>query len=191
MMLQAKPRCNLKQEMSWIFEALFYYRLLIWLWMCRERAYALCRSSKMSAALWRICRHIIGRLAIRDYIYQVSARCPLSKLLRNLQAARIHPCDSGRERREETSTNDISSKRYVKNTLRIDSKQRLPCFSRYYGVNLEKKCILMTEFSGFFLSQMSWTKLSDLSYTNNIFGKTEHFLSNWVSSLKTSEVLQR
>jgi hypothetical protein len=28
--------------------------------------------------------------------------------------------------------------RYVKNTLRIDSKQRLPCFSRYYGVNVEE-----------------------------------------------------
>ena len=94
LMLQAKPRWNIKQEMSWIFEALFYYRLLIWLWMCCERAYALCRSSKMSAALWRICRHIIGRLAIRDYIYQGSARCPLLKLLRNLQVARIHPCDS-------------------------------------------------------------------------------------------------
>ena len=100
-----------------------------------ERAYTFCRFPKVSAALWRVCRHIIGRLAIRDYIYQVSARCPLSKVVRNLQLqAFFHVI----QRREETSTNDISSKRYVKNTLRIDSKQRLPCFSRYYGVNLEK-----------------------------------------------------
>ena len=89
----------------------------------------------MSAALWRICRHIIGRLTIRDYIYQGSAGvlcwncCVISKLI-----AFIHVIQG----REEISTNDISSKRSVKNTLRIDSKQRLPCFSRYYGVNLEK-----------------------------------------------------
>ena len=33
---------------------------------------------------------------------------------------------------------DILANRYVKNTLRIDSKQRLRCFCRYYGANLEK-----------------------------------------------------
>ena len=32
---------------------------------------------------------------------------------------------------------DILSNRYLKNTLRIDSKNRLPCFCRYYGYNLE------------------------------------------------------
>ena len=72
-----------------------FHCLLIWLWKRHELACSFYSFSKLSAALWRICRHIIGRLAIRDYIYQVSARCPLSKLLRNLQAARIHPCDSG------------------------------------------------------------------------------------------------
>ena len=82
-----------------------FHCLLIWLWMRPERAYTFCRFPKVSAALWRVCRHIIGRLAIRDYIYQVSARCPLLKLLRNLQAARIHPCDWDRE---ENSRNDIS-----------------------------------------------------------------------------------
>ena len=32
---------------------------------------------------------------------------------------------------------DILSNRYLKNTLSIDYKQRLPCFCRYYGANLE------------------------------------------------------
>jgi hypothetical protein len=50
--------------------------LLIWLWMRKDWACALCLFPKVSAALWRICRHIIGRLTIRDYIYQVSAWCP-------------------------------------------------------------------------------------------------------------------
>ena len=82
-----------------------FHCLLIWLWKRHKLACPFYRFSKLSAALWRICRHIIGRLAIRDYIYQGSARCPLLKLLRNLQAARIHPCDWDRE---ETSRNDIS-----------------------------------------------------------------------------------
>ena len=112
-----------------------FHCLLIWLWMRPERAYTFCRFPKVSAALWRVCRHIIGRLAIRDYICQGSARCPLSKLLRNLQ---LHAFCHAIQRGKDTSTNHISSKRYVKNTLRIGSKQRLPCFSRYYGVNLEK-----------------------------------------------------
>jgi hypothetical protein len=86
-------------------------------------------------AFWRICRHIIGKLTIRDYIYQVSARCPPSKLLRNLQ---VRACFHFEQRRNQTARSDLSSNRYVKNTLRIDSKQRLPCFCRYYGVNLEK-----------------------------------------------------
>ena len=69
-----------------------FHCLLIWLWICCERAYALCRSSKMSAALWRICRHIIGRLAIRDYICQGAVRCPLSKSVRNSQWQSLLPC---------------------------------------------------------------------------------------------------
>ena len=32
---------------------------------------------------------------------------------------------------------NLLSNRYLKNTLRIDYKQRLPCFCRYYGANLE------------------------------------------------------
>ena len=36
------------------------------------------------------------------------------------------------------ASTDILSNIYVKNTLRMDPKQRLPCFCRYYGVNLEK-----------------------------------------------------
>ena len=32
---------------------------------------------------------------------------------------------------------DILSNRYLKNTLRIDYKQRLPCFYQHYGANLE------------------------------------------------------
>ena len=173
-MLQAKPRWNLKQEMSRIFEALFFYRLLIWLWMCRERAYALCRSSKMSAALWRICRHIIGRLAIRDYICQGSARCPLSKLVRKLQ---LQAFCHGIQRGKHTSTNDISSKRYVKNTLRIDSKQRLPCFSRYYGVNLEKSLAFWWRNFRFVFGSQTWrTKRSGFSYT-------ESFRKNWTFAI--------
>ena len=82
-----------------------FHDRLIWLWMRQEWTDTSYRFPQVSAALWRICRHIIGRLAIRDYIYQVSARCPLLKLLRNLQAARIHPCDWDRE---ENSRNDIS-----------------------------------------------------------------------------------
>ena len=35
------------------------------------------------------------------------------------------------------STN-ILSNIYVKNTLRMDPKQRLPCFCRYYGAMFEK-----------------------------------------------------
>ena len=113
--------------------------LLIWLWMRKEWAYTFCRFPKVFAALWRICRHIIGKLTIRDYIYQVSARCPPSKLLRNLQ---MRACFHFEQRRNQTATSDLSSNRYVKNTLRIDSKQRLPCFCRHYGVNLEKSLAL-------------------------------------------------
>ena len=36
----------------------------------------------------------------------------------------------------------ILSNIYVKNTLRIDPKQRLPCFCRYYGANFEKSLAL-------------------------------------------------
>ena len=53
--------------------------------------------------------------------------------------------------------------RYVKNTLRIDSKQRLPCFCRYYGVNLEKSLRCNDLIFGFFLTQTWWRKQSDLS----------------------------
>ena len=45
----------------------------------------MCFRDWVSTALWRICRHIVGRLTIRDYIYQVVAWCPLLQLLRNLQ----------------------------------------------------------------------------------------------------------
>ena len=83
--------------------------------------------------------NIIGRLTIRDYIYQVSAWCPPSKLVRHLQ---LHVFFHVIQRRNQTATNDLSSNRYVKNTLRIDSKQRLPCFCRYYGVNLVKSLAL-------------------------------------------------
>ena len=59
--------------------------LLIWLWMRQEWAYPFYRFPKGSGALWHICRHIIGRLTIWDYICQVSARCPAWKLVRKTQ----------------------------------------------------------------------------------------------------------
>ena len=75
-------------------------------WMRKEWAYTFCRFPKVSAALWRICRHIIGRLIIRDYIYQVSARCLASKLVRNLQ---LHVFSHFLQRRNQTATNYLSS----------------------------------------------------------------------------------
>ena len=137
------PRTNVTGETKMKFhtgnapdsEGAVFQCLLIWLWMRKEWAYTFCRFPKVFAALWCICRHIIGKLTIRDYIYQVSARCPPSKLLRNLQ---VRACFHFEQRRNQTATSDLSSNRYVKNTLRIDSKQRLPCYCRYYGANLEK-----------------------------------------------------
>ena len=73
----------------------------------------------MSAALWRICRHIIGRLTIRDYIYQVVAWCPWYCVISSCSIFQFGSDE------KPTARNDFSSNRIVKNTLRIDSKQRL------------------------------------------------------------------
>ena len=140
-------------------EGAVFQCLLIWLWMRQEWACTFCRFPKVSAALWRICRHIIGRLTIRDYIYQVSARCPASKLLRNLQ---VHARSISSEEKPNCHEWFIID-RYVKNTLRIDSKHRLPCFCRYYGVNLEKSLRFNDLIVVFFLTQTWWRKRSDLS----------------------------
>ena len=40
---------------------------------------------------------------------------------------------------------DILSNRYLKNNLKIDYKQRLPCFCRYYGANFEKSFAVIVE----------------------------------------------
>ena len=94
-------------------------------------------------------------------------------------AAGIFPWDS---EKNHASTNGISMKRYLTKHLEDWFKQRLPCFGRYYGVNSEKKFdVLVTEFSVRFGSQMCSNKTERFVYTNNIFVKTEHLLSNWES----------
>ena len=158
--------------------------------MRQEWACPFCHFSKVSAALWRICRHIIGRLTIRDYIYQVSARCPPSKLLRNLQ---LHARFQEKVYCHEWFIID----RYVKNTLRIDSKQRLPCFGRYYGVNVEESLAFgWINYYYFFGSQTWRRKRTDFSCTNNLSGKlnicylTESLLIESIrSSSKVNDLL--
>ena len=48
---------------------------------------------------------------------------------------------------------DILSNRYLKNTLEIDYKKRLPCFCRYYGYH----SVVVTAISGGFLN-ITWPK---------------------------------
>ena len=78
---------------------------------------------------------------------------------------------------------DILSNRYLKNTLRIDYKQRLPCFYRYYGAIL--KIYIFRRFRDCNFRGISQpnvnNKWSNFAYKNNIFGKKEHWLSNWES----------
>ena len=74
------------------FDTASFHWLLIWLWRSLESAYVFHVFPKVSTTLWRICRHIIGRLTIRDYIYQVVAWCPPSQLLRNLQLQYFSVC---------------------------------------------------------------------------------------------------
>jgi hypothetical protein len=76
----ACPRTNATGETKMKFhtgnapdsEGAVFQCLLICLWMRQEWACAFCLFPEMSEALWCVCRHIIGRLTIRDYIYLVS-----------------------------------------------------------------------------------------------------------------------
>ena len=70
---------------------------------------------------------------------------------------------------------DFIVDRYVKNTLRIDSKHRLPCFCRYYGVNLEKSLRFNDLLLFIFPYPNAMNKTERLVDTNNIFCKNGTF----------------
>lgn len=191
------PRTNATGETKMKFhtgnapdsEGAVFQCLLIWLWMRQERAYTFCRFPKVSAALWRICRHIIGRLTIRDYNCQVSRTVSAWKLVRKSQLpVFFHP----NQRRMHASREGISMKRYMTKHLEDWFKQRFPCFSRYYGVNSEKS--LTCRWLNFRLVSVAKcivTKRNVVSYTSIFQEKLDICYVTESLLIETSEVLQR
>ena len=93
-MLQAKPRCLTDQEINRISEATFSM-IALYGCECDRNERTLSCFPKVSAALWRICRHIIGRLTIRSYNYQVSRTVSAWKLVRKSQKGKnVAQCSS-------------------------------------------------------------------------------------------------
>ena len=163
--------------------------LLIWLWMAQESTDTSYRFPQVSAALWRICRHIIGRLPIRAYNYQVSRMVSAWKLVRKSQVpVFFHP----NQRRMHASRTGISMKRYMTKHLEDWFKQRFPCFSRYYGVNSEKSSTFRwLNFRLVSVAKCIVTKRNVVSYTSIFQEKLDICYVTESLLIETSEVLQR
>ena len=166
-----------------------FHDRLIWLWMRQEWTDTFSCFPKVSAALWRICRHIIGRLTIRDYNCQVSRTVSAWKLVRKSQIpVFFHP----NQRRMHASRDGISMKRYMTKHLEDWFKQRFPCFSRYYGVNSEKSLTFRwLNFRLVSVAKCIVTKRNVVSYTSIFQEKLDICYVTESLLIETSEVLQR
>ena len=166
-----------------------FHDLLIWLWMRQEWTDTSYRFPQVSAALWRICRHIIGRLTIRDYNCQVSPLVSVWQLVRKSQVPVFFHSNL---RTNQATRTVLSMERNMTNHLQDWFKQRFPCFSRYYGVNSEKSSTCRwLNFRLVSVAICIVTKVNDVSYTRIFQEKLDICYVTESLLIETSEVLQR